>query len=68
MKANETMTASAGFVNDPDAFIKLCNSPRKNRLRYEQAKKDHIREVAIQTIYEVLLAVGIALIVAAIIK
>lgn len=68
MKANETATVSTEFVNDPDAFIKLCNSPRQNRLRREQAKKDRIKEMTVQTFYEMLLAVGIALIIVAIIK
>lgn len=65
MKANDTATASNKFVNDPDAFIKLCNSPRKRKEREQLIEKDRAMDTMTRFAYEILLAIGLAFLIVA---
>lgn len=53
---------------DPDFFIKLCDSPRKRRERKLLNEKDRAAETVTRFAYEILLAIGIAFLILAVIK
>lgn len=68
MKENEMITVGNQFVDDPDAFIKMCDSPRKRREREQMVELDEAKQAFASFACEILLAIGIALIIVAIIK